>query len=206
MEAKAGGTCIVRVVHSLFTSRDDWDNQLEGTEHGWPGFFRTLRIYLTHFRGQRSAIMPPSAAKTGSAARKLGINAAQTMNRIVRNRMYNVAESGHTVADGAQVAVTSLRVKRLNGFTKARSASGSVVRFNDVSSANPLTINVEGVGTRSVIGFTPPVRPAPLFAVASATSAALLVKTFSCMTVRPSLVVRIFRSTSRICKGASFGR
>ena len=87
--------------------------------------------------------------------RKLGINAAQTMNRIVRNRMYNVAESGHTVADGAQVGVTALRVKRLNGFTKARSSSGSVVRFNDVSSANPLTINVEGVGTRSVIGFTP---------------------------------------------------
>ena len=42
----------VRVVHSLFASTDDWDNQLEGTESGWPGFFRTLRIYLTHFRGQ----------------------------------------------------------------------------------------------------------------------------------------------------------
>jgi len=55
VEAKAGGTCIVRVVHSLFAETDDWDNQLEGTEHGWPGFFRTLRIYLTHFRGQRSA-------------------------------------------------------------------------------------------------------------------------------------------------------
>jgi len=47
VEAKAGGTCIVRVVHSLFAETDDWDNQLEGTEHGWPGFFRTLRI-LSH--------------------------------------------------------------------------------------------------------------------------------------------------------------
>ena len=34
-------------VYSLFASTDDWDNQLEGTESGWPGFFRILRIYLT---------------------------------------------------------------------------------------------------------------------------------------------------------------
>ena len=53
VEARSGGTCVVRVVHSLFASGDDWDNQLEGWEHGWPGFFRILRLYLTHFRGQR---------------------------------------------------------------------------------------------------------------------------------------------------------
>jgi uncharacterized protein YndB with AHSA1/START domain len=57
VEARAGGVCVVRIVHSLFASTDDWDNQLEGTESGWPGFFRILRIYLTHFRGQRSAMM-----------------------------------------------------------------------------------------------------------------------------------------------------
>src|SRR5262245_23198082 len=57
VEARAGGVCLVRVVNSLFASTDDWDNQLEATEFGWPGFFRTLRIYLTHFRGHRSAIM-----------------------------------------------------------------------------------------------------------------------------------------------------
>src|SRR5205807_3108208 len=57
VEARAGGVCLVRVVNSLFASTDDWDNQLEATEFGWPGFFRPLRIYLTDFRGQRSAIM-----------------------------------------------------------------------------------------------------------------------------------------------------
>jgi uncharacterized protein YndB with AHSA1/START domain len=57
VEARAGGICVVRVVNSLFASTDDWDNQLEGTESGWPGLFRILRIYLTHFRGQRSALM-----------------------------------------------------------------------------------------------------------------------------------------------------
>ena len=37
VEARSGGTCVVRVVHSLFASTDDWDNQLEGCEGGWPG-------------------------------------------------------------------------------------------------------------------------------------------------------------------------
>jgi len=57
IEARGGGICIVRVVHSLFASTDDWDNQLESAASGWSGFLNILRIYLTHFRGQRSAVM-----------------------------------------------------------------------------------------------------------------------------------------------------
>jgi len=53
VEARAGGKCMVRVVHSLFATNDDWDNQLESTEKGWPGFFRILKLYLTHFRTMR---------------------------------------------------------------------------------------------------------------------------------------------------------
>ena len=52
VEAKAGGTCTVRVVHSWFASSDDWDDQFEGHSHGWTSFFRILRLYLAHFRGQ----------------------------------------------------------------------------------------------------------------------------------------------------------
>jgi uncharacterized protein YndB with AHSA1/START domain len=52
VEARAGGTCVVRVVHSLFASTDDWDDQIESVESGWPAFFRILRLYLTHFRGE----------------------------------------------------------------------------------------------------------------------------------------------------------
>ncbi len=70
VEARSGGTCLVRVVHSLFADTDDWDGQLEGTESGWPGFFRVLKIYLTHFSGQSSAIMQvmaPAAGTVGEA-------------------------------------------------------------------------------------------------------------------------------------------
>jgi uncharacterized protein YndB with AHSA1/START domain len=68
VEARAGGICVVRVVDSLFASTDDWDNQLIGTESGWPGFFLILRLYLTHFRGQRSAMMQFMAPVAGTPA------------------------------------------------------------------------------------------------------------------------------------------
>jgi uncharacterized protein YndB with AHSA1/START domain len=67
VEARSGGTCVVRVVHSLFASSDDWDNQLESFESGWPVFFRTLRLYLTHFRGQYGATMQLVAIAPGPA-------------------------------------------------------------------------------------------------------------------------------------------
>ena len=57
VEALAGGHCRVRMVHSLFASTDDWDDQLEGAKEGWAGFLNNLRLYLTHFPGQHGAIM-----------------------------------------------------------------------------------------------------------------------------------------------------
>lgn len=53
VEARSGGTCVVRVVHSWFASTDEWDNQFEQHEHGWKSVFRILRLYLTHWTGQR---------------------------------------------------------------------------------------------------------------------------------------------------------
>jgi uncharacterized protein YndB with AHSA1/START domain len=68
IEARDGGICVVRIVHSLFATTDDWDEQLEGPESGWPGIFRVLRIYLTYFRGQPSAMMQWTAPAAGSEA------------------------------------------------------------------------------------------------------------------------------------------
>jgi hypothetical protein len=68
VEARAGGVCVVRVVQSLFASTDDWDDQLIGAEAGFPGALRILRLYLTHFRGQRSAFMQFMAPVAGTPA------------------------------------------------------------------------------------------------------------------------------------------
>jgi len=71
---RAGDKCVVRMVHSLFASNDDWDGQLEGFEDGWVGFFAVLRIYLRHFAGQPAApFMAVQAAGSdlGAAWRKI---------------------------------------------------------------------------------------------------------------------------------------
>lgn len=83
VEARAGGTCIVRVVHRWFADSDDWDRQFEGTEHGWPAFFRVLGLYLTHFRGMPSSafqlmsfVPGPTSRAWASWAGLLGLDQA----------------------------------------------------------------------------------------------------------------------------------
>lgn len=96
-------------------------------------------------------------------AQQLGLQAAQSLNRKVRNRQYNAAESGHTVADGAQTSVTVLAVKRLNGFTRARNPTltgASRVKFDRVSASNPLQVRIYDTGgpafvTRYVVAYSP---------------------------------------------------
>jgi hypothetical protein len=84
VEARDGGVCIVRVVQSLFAETDDWDGLLTGTEEGWPGIFRILRLYIAHFRGRGSAIMQFMAPCPGTPAdawttvtRALGLDLAE---------------------------------------------------------------------------------------------------------------------------------
>ena len=91
VEARAGGVCVVRVVQSLFSSTDDWDGQLTGAEEGWPGIFRILRLYLTHFRGQRSAIMKVMAPVAGTAAEAwTTVTAALGLNGVVAGQRWAV--------------------------------------------------------------------------------------------------------------------
>lgn len=66
--ARSGGRCVVRMVHSLFTSDEQWDDQMEGFEAGWPGFFEVLRIYLGDFAGAKAGIVRVSAAHGGPEA------------------------------------------------------------------------------------------------------------------------------------------
>lgn len=55
ISSRSGDRCLVRMVHSLFTELDDWDDQMEGFESGWVGFFEVLRVYLAHFAGAPAA-------------------------------------------------------------------------------------------------------------------------------------------------------
>src|SRR5262249_1941675 len=66
VEALAGGTCIVRVVHRWFASTDDWDHEFEGHTYGWLAFFRILKLYLTHFHKQPCSAFQLSAVTESS--------------------------------------------------------------------------------------------------------------------------------------------
>lgn len=71
---RSGDQCVLRMVHSLFTSSDDWDDQVEGFESGWPGFLAVLRVYLEHFAGASAAsfiVMKPAGGDSLSVWTRL---------------------------------------------------------------------------------------------------------------------------------------
>ncbi|HEU0101036.1 MAG TPA: SRPBCC domain-containing protein [Mycobacteriales bacterium] len=68
VEAKSGGTCVVRVVTSAFGTGADWENEFM-TEmlSGWMPFFENLRLYLAHFPGQNATSMELSTTVSASS-------------------------------------------------------------------------------------------------------------------------------------------
>jgi uncharacterized protein YndB with AHSA1/START domain len=81
--AVRGGTCTVRLVHSLFTTASEWDDELEGMERGWPPFIEVLRIYLHYFAGRPATsirlIGPhagPESAGFAELAERVGLSGA----------------------------------------------------------------------------------------------------------------------------------
>jgi hypothetical protein len=68
IRSRSGDQCVVRMVHSLFTSGDSWDDELEGFESGWPGLFEVLRVYMRHFAGQKASSLRASSSHPGTPA------------------------------------------------------------------------------------------------------------------------------------------
>lgn len=66
VEAREGGSCIVRLVNSGFGSGDDWDAQFDGMLEGWQLFLLNLRLHLEHFAGLTATSMLPMAMWSGS--------------------------------------------------------------------------------------------------------------------------------------------
>src|SRR6185369_6023543 len=75
-----------------FASTDDWDNQLTGTESGWPGYFRILRLYLTHFRGQGSTLLQWVVPASGTEAEVWGkLSSAFGLNDVSKGVRWQAA-------------------------------------------------------------------------------------------------------------------
>jgi len=61
VEARDGGTCVVRLVNSGFGSGAEWDDQFDGLTQGWRAFMANLRLHLLHFAGRAAASAQPMA-------------------------------------------------------------------------------------------------------------------------------------------------
>lgn len=54
IEARSGGTCVVKVVSSAFGQGADWENEFfDEMAKGWAPMFENLRLYLAHFPGEQ---------------------------------------------------------------------------------------------------------------------------------------------------------
>ena len=89
VEAKGGGKCVVRVMHSWLMDGDDWDERFEGHAHGWRAFFRILRLYMEYFAAepcaafQAMAFAPePQAAAWQAVTSALGAARAAPGSRV----------------------------------------------------------------------------------------------------------------------------
>lgn len=65
VEARDGGTCVVRLVNTGFGSGQDWDAQYDGMAEGWLLFLGNLRLHLAHFPGQSATAVLPTATWAG---------------------------------------------------------------------------------------------------------------------------------------------
>jgi uncharacterized protein YndB with AHSA1/START domain len=66
VETRAGGTCVVRIVSSLFATGAGWEDELESMRYGWESYLQNLRLYLTHFAGRRCSWLGVRRPAAGS--------------------------------------------------------------------------------------------------------------------------------------------
>lgn len=106
----------------------------------------TVDMYLPH---DYVAVAKESAEKSS----RIGINAAQTIDRLARAVQYRAYLGGNTVSTvAAAIAAIQIHVASLNGFTELNSATTG--RPVGVSAADPLDIEFGGLEPdNTVIGF-----------------------------------------------------
>ncbi|WP_369137110.1 SRPBCC family protein [Modestobacter versicolor] len=68
VEARSGGTCVVRVTSSGFGTGADWESEWWAEMGpGWMSFSDNLRLYLTHFPGQAATHLEATVTRSADA-------------------------------------------------------------------------------------------------------------------------------------------
>jgi uncharacterized protein YndB with AHSA1/START domain len=67
IEARSGGTSVLRVVSSAFGTGADWEQEFfDGMEAGWRPFFNHLELYLSDFAGQEATAVVEAGRPVGA--------------------------------------------------------------------------------------------------------------------------------------------
>ncbi len=139
IQARAGGTCTLRIVQSLFASGDDWDNQLETLDSGWSAFLATLRLYLKHFRGQRATLKSLMVPATGTEA--------QVWDKLMRTLGLQGVAVGQrwSAAAGAPSlggVLEYLHALPYDALVRAESPRPGIAAFGTVSMGGPVMVGI----------------------------------------------------------------
>ena len=67
VEARSGGTCVVRLVNSGFGRGGEWDDQYDGMVEGWKLFLHNLQLHRANFAGRVATSSLPLAVWEGPA-------------------------------------------------------------------------------------------------------------------------------------------
>ncbi len=115
VEAKDGGTCIVRLVNSGFLNGEEWDDYFDAMTEGWKMFMFNLQLHLEHFSGQSARASLPLGSWRGPASdawqrltTALGIDPRATVGDHIHTSGSGVPPLGGTV-----VAATPTRLSIL---------------------------------------------------------------------------------------------
>ena len=108
VDARDGGTCVVRLVNTGFGSGDDWDGQYDAMSDGWQLFLLNLKLHLEHFRGQTATAQLPTAMWAGprdtawtNLADQLGIGSAPVVGERIDTGGDDAPKLAGTVVDVA---------------------------------------------------------------------------------------------------------
>ncbi len=138
VEAKDGGSCIVRLVNSGFGSGTEWDDHYDGMTEGWKMFMRNLQLHCDHFAGRSAtASLPmamwdePPVSAWARAASAFGFDPAPVTGDVIEITAEGVPSVVATVdvATGTRISFVTSSPAPGTGFVCAE-GQGDVTSFS----------------------------------------------------------------------------
>ncbi len=133
VEAKDGGSCIVRLVNSGFGLGGEWDDHYDAMTEGWKMFMANLQLHCEHFAGQSGVASLPMgmwaeepAAAWDRAASAFGFNPSPAVGDRIEIAADGAPPVVATVHEAAPTRITFITTEPTpgTGFVTAEGQGG----------------------------------------------------------------------------------